>query len=258
MKKTLVLLLLFVFVQIVSTSVALLLANVSNLANGGALDEALLLNHPQYAIYALFVGYILLFMVLYYFKLCRREAFVRRIKLSRREIALGLLGFFLLIGGSSFLSELLQLSDGGSTQMFSAVKGNFIALLLLCVVGPVMEEVIFREGILRSLLESHMNPMWALFISAALFAVVHGNLAQMLPALILGVVLGLFYLRTGNVWFCSLAHVLNNTAGIISLYSMDATDLATPTSPYVLIAGVAAMYLLGVVVLKRWWAMRHL
>lgn len=86
----------------------------------------------------------------------------------------------------------------------------FIALLLLAiVVAPVTEELLFRAGIFRWLRTRTLRGV-ALLLPAFLFALIHGNLAVLLPLLTLALVLALAYEHHGHVGVPILAHALFN------------------------------------------------
>lgn len=121
--------------------------------------------------------------------------------------------------GLSFLVEPLQLSDGGMDASFAAMVNTGYCLLLLCLVGPVAEELVFRAGVLESLRRAGLNGTWSAAVSALSFAVVHGNWAQGIPAFIVGFLLGLLYLRTRNLRLCLPAHIANNVLGVCIMKS---------------------------------------
>lgn len=258
MKKSLLLILLYVGAQIVAGNLALLAVNMPNLMADKGIDEKLLQAVPKVSFYAMLGVDVLIIGGLYLTKVCRREAFVRRIRLSQREVVIGLCAFFLLVLGTSFFLALIPLPDGGSMELFSRVKGDWLCLLLLCVVGPLTEEVIFREGILRSLIQSNWHPMVAVAVSAATFALVHGNLAQIIPALILGLALGLFYLRTGNLWFCTVAHVLNNSVAVLSLHWPETESWMQDMPSLSLSICALLTFGAGAFLLYKWWGMKTL
>lgn len=258
MKNALLLILVFLGSQVLATCMALLAVNVPNLIAGAGLDETLLLDNPHVSLYTLLIVDFLVIGLLALTKVCRREAFVRRIRLSQREVVIGLCAFFLLVLGTSFFLALTPLPDSGSTALFSSVKGDWLCLLLLCVVGPLTEEVIFREGILRNLVQSNLHPMIAVLLSAAVFAIVHGNLAQIVPALVLGIALGIFYLRTGNLWFCTLAHVLNNTSAVILLHLPEGESWMQEMTTLPLLVCTIVTLFGGAFLLYKWWGMKTL
>lgn len=121
----------------------------------------------------------------------------------------------LLSFGLSLVLERFDLSDGGMQAQFAEMISNPLCLLLLCVVGPLTEELFFRAGILRELHRAGLPGLGAAVISAFSFAVVHGNAVQGIPAFVIGVVFGLFYLRTGNLRLCLPAHMANNVLAVV-------------------------------------------
>lgn len=79
---------------------------------------------------------------------------------------------------------------------------------MIVLVGPFIEELLFR-GFLQTFLSQVMGERWALVLSAALFARLHGMAG--LPSLfLLSVFLGWLQLRTRSLWAPTLAHALNN------------------------------------------------
>ena len=88
------------------------------------------------------------------------------------------------------------------------------SLFLVVVVAPVTEELLFRGIILRGLL-SRYRPSVAVTLTAFLFAVLHMNPWQSFSALFLGVLLGWFYLRSGSVAPCVLAHAFFNGMSVL-------------------------------------------
>lgn len=124
----------------------------------------------------------------------------------------------LIAAGLSSIEEHFDMADNGSTEMFMKMKDSPLCLILLCIVGPIAEELCFRVGILRSLYRKKIAGWLASFITALLFALVHGNLAQGTAAFIVGFALGLMYLRTGDLRLCLPAHILNNTMAVAMMF----------------------------------------
>jgi membrane protease YdiL (CAAX protease family) len=87
-------------------------------------------------------------------------------------------------------------------------------VFLLVLVAPLTEELLFRGIILRGLL-SRFRPGAAILLTALLFAAVHLNPWQFFSALLLGGAFGWFYLRTGSVALCVLAHAFTNALTIV-------------------------------------------
>lgn len=94
------------------------------------------------------------------------------------------------------------------------------------ILAPLAEEVIFRGAILRTLLGmlSKKNHWVAIMISAALFGAVHGNEAQFVNALVMGLLLGWMYYRTKSLVPGILMHWVNNTMAYILNNIMPQSD----------------------------------
>lgn len=91
-----------------------------------------------------------------------------------------------------------------------------ISFLQVCVLAPIIEEILMRDFLLGSLTLNY-GKTTALLISAFLFALLHFNMVQTLSAFICGIVLGLLYLYTGSVFCCILAHTGYNMVSYIMM-----------------------------------------
>ncbi len=118
-----------------------------------------------------------------------------------------------------FVGELLS-------QSLSSPEGYFV----ICMLAPLAEEVVFRGAVITALVEwgkkkfassdiaaANMYKIeWvAIVVGAMLFAIVHMNPAQIPHALIVGVLLGWIYVRTGSLVPCFIIHWINNSAAYV-------------------------------------------
>jgi uncharacterized protein len=110
-----------------------------------------------------------------------------------------------------FLVDRFPMSDA-EKELFAAMSaGGVVTLAFVCVLGPVIEEMLFRGVILRSFLRQY--PRWgAIWGSAVLFGLFHLNIYQFATGLVLGVVLGWLYERSRSLWPCIILHAAYNTA----------------------------------------------
>lgn len=148
-------------------------------------------------------------------------------------------------------------SEGFRQSMELIGSGNVWLLgLQVCVLAPVFEELLCRGIILRGLL-TRMRPGWAILLSAALFAVMHGNVWQGFGALVLGALLGYAYYRTGSLFLTMLMHAANNVFSLILLktpaYASASswTDILPAGAYAALLAGAALLVVLLVRLLSR-------
>ncbi len=93
--------------------------------------------------------------------------------------------------------------------------------LYVCVLGPILEEVIFRGFLLKGL--QRFGVSFAAVFTAILFTIYHMNLVQLFVPLIMGLFLAQLTIRTGSLIPAICCHILNNSFATL-------TDLIMPTS----------------------------
>ena len=106
-----------------------------------------------------------------------------------------------------------EIPDLVGEETFKLIMFNPIGMLTVAILGPVAEELLFRGGVQTDLQlhDSGQGPAVAIGISAAIFALIHLNPAQMPVAFILGILLGFAYWWTGSLIAPTLIHVFNNS-----------------------------------------------
>ena len=103
------------------------------------------------------------------------------------------------------------------TKTFDAIAHDGFAVFVVVILGPFVEELVFRAGIFR-LLHKKIGVLQAMVISSLLFGIVHGNLSQGIPAAILGMALALLYFRSDDLRLCFPAHAANNALAVLGLH----------------------------------------
>jgi membrane protease YdiL (CAAX protease family) len=91
---------------------------------------------------------------------------------------------------------------------------GFALTLALVVIAPITEELLFRGVLLRGLVQSYGERV-GLLVSAVLFGLLHGRLAEALVAFVAGLVLGALRLRTRSVLPCIALHVGVNALPVL-------------------------------------------
>ena len=111
---------------------------------------------------------------------------------------------------SPFLSHLFPTSagnyDSNMTDMMATPVATFFQV---AIIAPLFEELIFRGLILKRSLRKWSVP-FAVFMTAALFGILHMSVVQGLSAAAAGIVLCLFYVRRRSVGLSILAHSIYN------------------------------------------------
>ena len=109
---------------------------------------------------------------------------------------------------SDFLFEIMG-GAGESPALYQLV----LEFITLCVVPGFCEEFLFRGAILTNCLPFGRSN--AILISALLFSMMHQNAGQLLYTFAAGILLGVVYERTGNIWTCTVLHIFNNFISLV-------------------------------------------
>ncbi len=114
-------------------------------------------------------------------------------------------------GSTGMPEELAQ-----SFELTDDIATNILILSYVCVIAPIMEELLYRGFILNAL--SPVDRKFAVIVSACLFSLMHGNFMQFPNTLLVGLLLGYTAVRSGSIIPSILTHiVLNVTAMVMSL-----------------------------------------
>lgn len=101
------------------------------------------------------------------------------------------------------------------------VGGLLTNLFVVALVPAVCEEVFFRAGIQNLLQRWLRNPHVAIWLTAIIFSLGHGEVFSFVPRFVLGALLGYLYVYSGSIVANSLAHFVNN-ALVVVMYWLSA------------------------------------
>lgn len=138
----------------------------------------------------------------------------------------------ILIIGLPFINLLSSLNESLSTipvfdELFSAVEksqnalaeqmlgANFWgAMAVVALMAAMAEEIMFRGAILRTLSEK-MNVPAAVWLSAAIFSLIHFQFFGLVPRMVLGAYFAYIVIFSKNIRLSMWTHFFNNAAIII-------------------------------------------
>lgn len=133
----------------------------------------------------------------------------------------------LLALGSIPLSDALgSLADvkmpADALQLLTTLVTHPWGWIAVGVLVPIAEEMVFRGAILRTLLNlcGHRWRWGAIVLSALLFGLAHGNMAQLLNASLMGCLLGWLYYRSGSIAPGIVFHIVNNSVAVLLVRMM--------------------------------------
>lgn len=130
---------------------------------------------------------------------------------------LSILPILALIGALLGLFRKSLLPEQEIYNLLMGLTSLPISLLFLLVVGlvaPLLEEVIFR-GFLFGTLRNSFGPWRSMVYSSLLFAALHQSLVAFLPIFFLAMVLAYLYEKTGSLWPSIILHMTNNTVATL-------------------------------------------
>lgn len=112
-------------------------------------------------------------------------------------------------------SGLISYSDGFQRASSTLSDGNLI-IRILChaIAAPIIEELMMR-GIVLGQLYLWYGSVVSVLLSSIFFGILHGNIVQFLYAVIVGIALGIMYVKTKRLSLCILAHGLLNLIVIL-------------------------------------------
>lgn len=141
-------------------------------------------------------------------------------KMSVGWVLMALVAAFSGAFAGDLLVEITNMPNFIEDTMMEQLSYSFWGILTVAIVGPIAEELVFREGVCGYLARNGAKPWKAIWISAVLFGIIHMNPAQVVVAMIIGFILGVIYIKTGNVVLTSIIHILNNSIALIQMNVM--------------------------------------
>ena len=174
-----------------------------------------------------------------------------------RMVVCAIICIFLMYTGNllaTVISALLQMIPGvsaGNPILTYATDESVLAkVLVMVILAPVIEEYIFRKLLIDRM---HIyGEKLAVFTSALMFGLFHGNLTQLIYAFTLGLVFGYVYLKSGKLRYSIGLHMLINFLGSVAgpgLAAKVATfaDLETLDTAAMVWMVVFVVYLLAII-----------
>ena len=172
------------------------------------------------------IGVLLLLWILMRF--VDKEPFIKlgfSLKGKINDIILGMtLGLLLMAVGYTILILLGEIKFIG----FNYDLKNIILLFLLFIAVSIAEETYVRGYVLKNLLQS-FNPIISLIISSAIFSLLHFfnpnvNYIALTELFIAGILLGVSYVYTKNLWFPIALHLSWNFFQVMFGFNVSGMD----------------------------------
>ncbi|WP_454052219.1 CPBP family intramembrane glutamic endopeptidase [Clostridium sp. Marseille-Q7071] len=91
---------------------------------------------------------------------------------------------------------------------------SILSLISGIIFIPIFEEILFR-GIIFNELRDNLSLITSILIQGFIFAVMHGNIIQVIYTFPLAIMLALVYVWTNSIWASILLHVFFNFTGMV-------------------------------------------
>lgn len=129
----------------------------------------------------------------------------------------------------------------------------FISLLIIAVLPAITEEMLFRGGLQNLLTRWIKSPWPGIIITGFLFSIIHLSWYGFFARFFLGIVLGLIFYYTQNIWLNILAHFINNamvvTIMFITYKQGKVVDMAASEHVSLWISTISLIF---IILLIRW------
>ncbi len=157
----------------------------------------------------LLISYVIVVFVLFLSFAIRQKSVLAYVGLSYSR--------FISVFSAMLLGVVLNIITYSLVPETAKEASEINAVLVLCVVlGPVIEELMFR-GVLLKMFGAACGTVAASLITAGLFAVTHTEPVQMVYTFALGVILAAIRVRSTSLWPPILLHLSFNITGAVMM-----------------------------------------
>ncbi|MBC1579940.1 type II CAAX endopeptidase family protein [Listeria seeligeri] len=132
----------------------------------------------------------------------------------------GVIGLYIAQIICSIIISLISgnIDESANTErLVNLTKAAPIFLIFISILGPILEELVFRKVIFGGL-SNVMNIHVAAVISSLFFGLLHGDISFLLSYFVIGLILCFLYTKTKRISVSMGAHILMNT--IVLLLSL--------------------------------------
>ena len=140
---------------------------------------------------------------------------------SRDELVIALVITSILVAAEMMLLSRVGAEGGPSdpTLVVSSAGALFMLLISGCIVGPMMEEFVFRGFMFRGWSQSFIGPVGSILIISVVWAITHTQYDWLVRSFIFvaGLILGYFRWRSNSTWLTVIVH---SAANILAFFTL--------------------------------------
>lgn len=124
------------------------------------------------------------------------------------QTAASIIASFVTMFLKAFGIEPVQVDLSATTSL----PANLLMYFYACLLGPVLEELLYRGVLLQSMRK--YNERFAIFLSAAIFGLMHQNYQQFILGFLIGIPLAVVTIKSGSIVPAIFTHIIVNTSGM--------------------------------------------
>ncbi|RFU63128.1 CPBP family intramembrane glutamic endopeptidase [Peribacillus glennii] len=208
-----------------STIVGVPILTVIGLKLGYPADEVAMKSGAYWIVISFFVA---LLLVLFFMREdMKNDVNVRNKASIPVSVGWAIAGVFLALFSQSIagaIEQMLGIKPGSENtqQILSLIEHVPLVIFVSSVIGPILEEIIFRKIIFGSLYK-RFNFFISAFISSVIFGLAHFELVHILLYSAMGFTFAFLYVRTKRILVPIFAHIAMNTLVVVfqSVYRDD-------------------------------------
>lgn len=114
---------------------------------------------------------------------------------------------------TNLLSFTIQNDIANPIQNLINSTDLWLNLILISLIGPIFEEVIFRKILIDRTIK--YGPLASILVSAIIFGLIHGNLNQFCYTVLVGGFFAYVYIKTGQIKYSIGLHIILNMLGSV-------------------------------------------
>lgn len=195
-------------------------------AMGKSLKEMETLSIPYWLVISFTLTLMIVLLILW--KESKLQADLRGAATPASSAAWAVAGVFLALMAQSFAGSIenmlgIEMGSENTQEIIKLIENFPIVILVSSIIGPILEEIVFRKIIFGSL-HKKMNFFFAALISSVIFALAHFEPEHVILYSAMGFTFAFLYVKTKRIIVPIIAHVTMNTM-VVLLQSVFREDI---------------------------------
>ena len=249
MKTAIKLVLIYFVCQIAGALLVMIPSFIINLIKEGDIEKTSSLTLAL----SMFAGFLLMAFYLY------KAGYISKERVTWSPISVSYLLYSIIIAVSSiividFLMSAMPWLPNWLEDSFNILQSGWFGIACVAVLGPILEELLFRGGVTKVLLKKY-TPAQAIIFSALIFGVFHLNPVQIVGASLMGLLLAWVYYKTASLIPCILMHIVNNTLSVYLNFEYPNAeymrDIAGGNSYYAAVAAAVVLIVITYLLMRK-------